>query len=60
MPAEEVLKRFEKKFPSAKQDVLKLMEEITDLAEKLIDLLEELNGTIFRPPPRRLTRSRGR
>jgi len=44
MPAEEVLKQFEKKFPSAKEDVLKLMEKITDLAENLIALLQGLSA----------------
>lgn len=44
MPAEDVLKRFEKRFPKAKADVLNLIEEITDLAENLIALLEQLNA----------------
>jgi ParB/RepB/Spo0J family partition protein len=44
MPAEEVLKKFEKKFPSAKEDILRLMEEIIDLAENLIALLVQLNA----------------
>jgi ParB/RepB/Spo0J family partition protein len=44
MPAEDVLKRFEKKFPKAKEDVLKLIEEITDLAENVVALLDQLNA----------------
>ncbi len=44
IPAEDVLKRFEKRFPKAKEDVLKLIEEITDLAENVVALLEQLNA----------------
>lgn len=43
MSAEEVQKRFEKKFPSAKEDVLRLMEEIHDLAERMTASLHELD-----------------
>jgi ParB/RepB/Spo0J family partition protein len=42
MPAEEVLEKFENKFPSAKEDVLELIEKITQLAETLTGLLEGL------------------
>lgn len=44
MPAEDVLKTFEKRFPSAKEDVLKVIEEVTDLAENLVTLLGELSA----------------
>ena len=42
MSAEQVLKEFERRFPSAKEDVLKLIEEINDLADKLTGLLKQL------------------
>jgi ParB/RepB/Spo0J family partition protein len=42
MPAEEVLKKFENKFPSAKIDILELIEKITELTEKLTGLLDGL------------------
>jgi ParB/RepB/Spo0J family partition protein len=44
MPAEDVKKRFERKFPSAKENVLKLIEDITELAENLVTLLERLDS----------------
>ena len=42
MSAEQVLKAFEKKFPTAQKDVLRQCETITERSEELHNLIEQL------------------
>ena len=42
MTAEEVLRKFDKRYPLAKEDVVKLAKRLADEVEDVVDMLEQM------------------